>query len=289
MKKHFSLMLSFLLVLSLLLSCSVFALAEAEVAEEKPAEAGAFDLALVGAWKHEKTEEAGQDGLNLVRAMEGIQFFLFDGTVSVDTGEFRLLAVNGLDQLRIEAADGATNVGEVLPAFWLNLLKVGAGIPGAYITEDWIAEVEGELSKVQDLNVTYEASAEELVLHVTGTYKESPLASAPIDTTLSFTRSDDIEAWFDAYLCGSWTDANGNAWDFRFEQDEKGYIYLTGSLTDPAGTVYNGKADIVYVNREKGTIEFSFEEFDSPEYQVSPEADHLYLSSDKGDVDMTRN
>lgn len=289
MKKHLSLMLSVLLILSLLITCgSAFAFAEAEVAEE-PAAAGSFDPNLVGAWEFEKADVAGQDYLNLIDAMKGIQFFLFDGTVSVETGAYKMLAANGLDALRIEAADGMTNVGEVLPAFWLNLLKVGAEIPGAYITEDWVAQVEDELSKVQDLKVTYEASAEELVLHVTGLYKETPLASAPIDTTLSFARSDDVDDWFDAYLCGSWTDANGNAWDFRYEQDEKGFIYLTGSLTDPAGAVYNGKTDFIYIDREKGTVEFSFEEFDSPAYTVTAEADHLYLASDKGDVDMTRN
>lgn len=278
--------MSLLLVLSLLFSCSSFAFAEAAV--EEPAAVGSFDKHLVGSWEHDKTEAAGQDSLHLIDAMENIEFFLMDGTVS--TGDFKELAVLGLDQLRIEAADGETNVGEVLPAYWLGFLKAAADMSEPIVTEEWTAAVEEELSKVQDLKVTYEVTGETLALHVTGTYKESPLSSNSIDTTISFVRSDDVSDWFEAYLCGSWTDANGNVWDFHYEADENGIINLTGSLTDPASTVYKAASSFVYISTSDETLEFNFEDFTSPAYTPTTlEADHLYLTSDKGDVDMTRN
>ena len=310
MNKILSLILSLLLVLTPL-PCGV---AFADV--EEPA----FEPSLVGAWRYIGMEERGKEYSRPVMLMTEITFFLPDGTVSADS--FETCAYYSLDQLRIEAANGETNLGELLPDYALSICKALLEIPESGIDEEDFADLEDTFSKISDLNVTYtfedfdysstyvsesdkpryDADPKDaLILHVTGSYHENVLSTEAIDSTLVFAKSSSgfVYSWVNAVFCGEWTDASNNSWEFHYAPNENGYLSLTGSMTDSSGKLYQADEEfdgfILYNHKGIGsfsqdsTVKFMFSDFRSPEYKIaSYDAHHISLISDQGNLDLTR-
>ncbi len=287
-----------------------------------PAEApaGTFDPELVGPWLLNDHADKETIDLELLDALRSLSFFLPGGYVGFE--EFwAFMDIYSADMPRIEAANGETNLGEELIKWMSFVYSSLRTLPS--VNQDMLDESEAELSKIRDLKISYEVKdfsmadssyafleqykeahdmdyKDALILHITGSYQADPLTTLPIDSIYRFVRDYTDDAWIKACLCGEWTDSNGNAWSIHYKMNDNGGYDLSGSLTDSSGAVHEAQAIFVYADvggfvqpyLKDGSNEltFFFMDFTSPQYSlVAVDENQLTLSSDKGDLVMTRN
>ena len=301
----FCLALSFVLVLSF--SAAAFAAEEAEAAET--VETAAVDPLLVGQWYCYDRSDDGIYSSEVFHELRSLNICLPNG-VFTESDTFAFANATGFDQLTVYAAEGETDLGQRLIdyALMINALE------GSEVPED----VLDEISKLSDIRVTYElfdlvpedvttvnlidslkdalvsGQNDGLRIHVTASYKASPLSNQKVDSTFCYYREIPTYHFLEALVCGDWTDQNDNAWTIGFVLDEDGYTDLTFQMTASDGTVYHGEDFYSTTSVESdGTmdarIQFAFEEFDSPEYALGElTAESIQLLSEEGDLILAR-
>ena len=111
-----------------------------------------------------------------------------------------------------------------------------------------------------------------LVIHMTGSYRESPVNVKPIDLWIFYER--EREPFFPdtlPTLVGNWTDSMGNAWHFMPDTKEKEISY---TLTTPEGSVYENASPISCLWEEARTnnrlerVSFTFFGFSMNNYSI---------------------
>ncbi len=302
----FCLALSFALVLSF--SAAAFAAEETETAETVDT-VSSIDPLLIGQWYCYDHSDDGSFSSELFYELRSLNICLPDG-VFTESDTFAFANASGIDQLTAYAADGETDLGQRL----LDYALMVNDLEGSEISEDLLDEI----SKLSDIQVTYElfdllpedvttihltdslknafiaGENDGLRIHVTATYKVSPLSKQAVDSTFCYYRDIPTYRFLEALVCGDWTDQDGNVWNIGFVLDEDGYTDLTFQLTASDGTVYPGEDFYSTSTVESdGTldtrIQFAFEEFDSPRYTLGElTAESIQLLSEDGDLILTR-
>ncbi len=306
MNKMSSLRVLFCLMLALAM---VFSISSAAFAEAAPVdEAAEFDTQLIGQWYRYDIQNDGKYDSDVIDFLRYLEFILPDGTFSYNE-LFALANASGVDQLTASAADGVTDLGQKLVDY---VLAYGE----AFGIDSSLLE---EADKLSDIEITYEkfdfdpdsvewvyisdslkdayrtASSDGLRLHVTGKYQQDPLTTKTIDVTYSYYEELLDDVFFEPFLCGDWTDQNGNAWHFGFVLNESGTADFAFTMTTSDGTEYVG-TDMYADNNldaDGGAVyemSFEFEDFSSPYYEIiNATDDSITLQAEDDELILTRN
>ena len=128
----------------------------------------------------------------------------------------------------------------------------------------------------------YEKDAnDQLILHITGSYKENPTSVVTIDTTEVYEKDYPLygtdnnahsEDYVSMALLGNWEDSMGNQWEFGYKKNDENHWERTVSMTDSDGKRYEqGHVYTVYVIGEDvptETMRFYFKDFSTAAYTI---------------------
>lgn len=159
-----------------------------------------------------------------------------------------------------------------------------------YELQNWTDFDEGEE------DAFYKADENDmLVLHITGSYKKTPMETQKIDTVYHFEKELPVlyhSGYAEMYLMGDWQDSLGNAWSFGYALPEgKDEYSFSFSMKDSDGVDHISKG--FYTDSEDDTVSeliyFSFEDFSTPRYKiVSADVNTLVLDDEGTELVLTR-
>lgn len=233
-----------------------------------------IDQKIVGAWDSMETENKGDKSIeigDIAILPNGIVW----GSYFVRPSEY----IDGtVEAKKIMTNDNEINIWEIYKQ-----IKVAKG--------EWGEE---EANRYVDMKVTYEFkdipdssyknnvkyfyendAYDQLILHITGSYKESPTSLISVNVMEVYEK--DYPMYTGIYygymtLVGDWEDNMGNQWNFQYEKDKDGSWQLIPSMTDAEGKKHEGKA--VYFQNNFGEdipkeqVRFCFEDFSTEYYTI---------------------
>ncbi len=295
--------LSFALVLGLSAAALAAEETETDVAVQE------IDPLLIGQWYCYDRADEGNYSSDIFTMLRTLDIVLPTG-VMTESDTFEYAAALDLEQLTVTAADGQTDLGERL----IDYLRKLRDIENSGVDETILEEAD-KLSNIEVTYEVYDLKADDLGsvrltdamtamlntgdndglrIHVTASYKATPLSSQKVDVTYFYYRDMPDYNYLQPLFFGDWTDQSGNTWSFDFVLDEDGYTDIAFQMTGSDGTVYTGDDFSGYsAMKDDGTVEttiqFSFEEFDSPYYILGEvTAESIQLLSEEGDLLLTR-
>lgn len=233
-----------------------------------------MDQKLWGLWESIETENNGERRVeigNLAILPNGIVW----GNYFVGVSEY----IDGtVEAKKIKTTNNEINIWDIYKQ-----IKVAKG--------EWKEE---EASRYVDMKVTYEFkdipdssyknnlkyffendAYDQLILHITGSYKESPTSVISVNMTETYEKDYPM---YNSYnygemaLIGDWEDNMGNKWNFQYEKDKDESWKLIPSMTDAEGKKHEGKS--VYIKNNfaedipKEQIGFRFEDFSTDYYTI---------------------